>query len=749
MLDHIFNKGGLYVTASVLTIMASGVAVASEGGSRHAARGFAVEEVIVNARKRDERLQEVPEAITVLSAQRIEDAGIVDLRTLAQQLPNLTMNYSFRKSIIKINSRGFSTPQFGDAPVAYVVDGFSVTDLDFINQGIFDVENIQVLRGPQGALYGRGALQGAILINTKQPTNTFSGNLKAAYQSGADVMVSGAVSGPIVEDVLQFRIGGYVQNRDGQLKNDFGNPLDFVNDYSIRGQLKLMPSDDLTVDLFARVTDGDYGTAQVIVGVPYTEYDASASYDSVNQDYVGRNDRLIQEYGLKVEWNLPYGSLTSLTNYNTLDDTVFADADFSMNNFGVQADYSDRKSFSQELRFASPDDQDFRWMTGLVYQDRSWDRVYSSGVPVDCNTCEPDWDPDVAYPTALITPKRKSTNIGAFVQASYDVTDRLEVSGALRYDADERENVDRATNLSAGFPADVKLEDTFKEWQPKIAVSYGISDDVLTYLSASRGFRSGGFNALNFSFQQGIYEKEVSETLEFGVKSTLLDGRATLNGAFFVSEADNYQRSLFDVASNTLGIQNIDKVDIKGFEVEFSAAVTENLQLSASYGYTDTEIKNFRDLQTAANVAETYAALAGLSADQIVAAGAAATAQAEALNAASNGNHAPYIPKHTLNLSVRHELDLTDSIRMISFVSLRQVGTINWEPDILVAKSSAKEIVNARITFETDDWQLALYANNLFDTRHPVDQFLWNPGVTGAVNPNKPRSYGMSVKHSF
>ena len=703
----------------------------------------------------------------------IEDTGLSDLSGIAAQMPNMTMNYSFRQSIIKINARGFSTPQFGDAPVAYVVDGFSVTDLDFINQGIFDVASIQVLRGPQGSLYGRGALQGAILINTKQPDNDTDGYVSATYKSGNDLHLSGVISGPIIEDKLFFRVGGYVQERDGQIENSLGDDLDGISDYAVRGMLRWWPTDELDITLSARISDGEFGTAQVIGPVPYEDYDKASTYDSVPQDYVGHNEREINEYNLKVEWDLGFASLTSLTSYNELDDIVYADGDFGASGSdggSVQADFSDRSSLAQELRISSENGEDFHWIVGAIYQDRTWDRIYESlggfsnpNTPIDtyyvdgyCNTCLPDWDPRTTT-TADISPQRKSTNIGFFVHGILDVTEQLELSAALRYDRDNRKNLDIPTNLNAGFAADTQLEETFSELQPKVSLAYQINEDHLVYASVSRGFRSGGFNALNFSFQQGVYEQETSDSFELGMKSTFWDERVTLNGAIFSSEAENYQRSLYDAFSDTLGIQNIDQVDVNGFELELQAALLDNLHFSAAYGYANAEIINYTNVANAVDTARTYGALAGLSEADIDEAATAAEARADTDNIVSNGNRAPYIPKHTFNMSLRHEWALSNTLDLVSFVSLRQIGKINWEPNNLNANStsgadaisSAKEILNVRFSLKTDQLTVALFANNLTDERRPVDQFAWWVNGNGAVNPNKPRSYGVSVKYNF
>src|SRR5690606_22608871 len=141
-----------------------------------------LEEILVTARKREEQLQDVPESITVLTESLLFDNNVDSIKKLAELTPNLTVNQGFREGLIRLTMRGLGTPQFSESPVSFVVDGATVPSTEFINQGIFDIDNVQVLRGPQGALYGRGALAGAILITTKQPTNELTGNFQATRE---------------------------------------------------------------------------------------------------------------------------------------------------------------------------------------------------------------------------------------------------------------------------------------------------------------------------------------------------------------------------------------------------------------------------------------------------------------------------------------------------------------------------------------------------------------------------------------
>jgi iron complex outermembrane receptor protein len=182
-----------------------------------------IEKVVVTARGRAENIQNIPESITSFNAQQIERAGINSFRDVADLTPNLSQLDNFRPGLARIQIRGLITPQVGDAPLAFVVDGITASDLEFMNQQLFDIERIEILRGAQGALYGRGAIGGAVNITTRKPTNDFEAKLTTSIASGSDLRFSGVASGAVVEDQAYFRVGAYRRDYDGQVKNTFVN----------------------------------------------------------------------------------------------------------------------------------------------------------------------------------------------------------------------------------------------------------------------------------------------------------------------------------------------------------------------------------------------------------------------------------------------------------------------------------------------------------------------------------------------
>lgn len=672
-----------------------------------------LEEIVVTARKRNENLQEVPESVTLINESMVADAGLNDIRGITELTPNLFIRGGYRKGVANIIARGISTPQFGVPPVAVVVDGAAVPNTEFINQGIFDVDNIQVLRGPQGSLYGRGALAGAILITTKQPTDDLSGNMQVGYGSGDDLRLSGAVSGPLIKDKLYYRVGGFYHDRDGQIRKADREHVDFVDhEYAIRGMLQFRASEDLTMELSYKRVDEDSGNSS-FGQVPAAAIDDESSYDDINVSFLGRNIREIDEVTFKLNWDLEFASLISITSYVAADDNIFNDGDDTANPFVIFWTHNDKTGLTEEIRLISPDDQSLRWMLGFFYQERDWQYDFNfaldSGLdPTLAAGSTPAFSPD--DPSNGHDIDSNSTDIAVFGHLAWDITDKLELSAALRYDHDDRDFL----NPPAGSVT--RREKSFSELQPKISLAYSISDDDLLYVSLSRGFRSGGFNSLIFAFQPGGYNEEITSSVEVGFKSSWMNNRIILNGAAFYIDADDYQITRFDPFSVTLGEQNIKEVTTQGVEFELLAEPIENLEIRASYGYTDAEMDKFNGTGDADDVA-------------------------------FSGNVVPSVPNHTFNGSIAYTYSLNDSMSLRGYLSYEKLGRIYWIPGNY-HKSESQDFLNARLTLQMKHLSFSFFADNLTDERTLVDMIDYGPALL-AVAPNRPRSLGISARYNF
>jgi len=335
----------------------------------------ALEEIVVTARKREENVLQVPDAVSVFSADKIDSAGIKNVTDLANLVPNMFFTPTYRPSEMQMTLRGIPTAQGGEAPVAVVIDGVQVSHPTFINQELLDIQQIEVLRGPQGSLYGRNAIGGAINITTRQPTNDFDGMVRASYASGNDIKVSGAISGPIVNDTLLFRISGIVRDYRGQITDqtarDGDRKADFDSSHLVKAALLLNASANLTFDLRGNLL-------REHAGAPTIEIVDRAHFDDFSRSFLNRNvltsdRRRIDDVSLKITYQFAKAQLTSVSGYSKSVGNLFGDADFTPAPILLQEVDLSVKALTQELRLASTGDTSLRWLAGLYYQNRDTD----------------------------------------------------------------------------------------------------------------------------------------------------------------------------------------------------------------------------------------------------------------------------------------------------------------------------------------------------------------------------------------
>jgi len=676
-----------------------------------------LEEIVVTSRKRAENLQAVPDAITAFDSVAIENAGIDDVQDFIDLTPNISMRETFRAGVTFITIRGITTGQQGWAPATYVVDGVQASSLDAINQGaLVDIERIEVLKGPQGALYGAGAIAGAINIVTKKPTNEQEISLKASYGNGNDIKLSGAVSGPLVEDKVLFRLGGYYRNTDGLIKSTDDVDLDFEEQISVRGRL-IFDLEDITLDLRASYSDITAGAAaqELVTSAGLLDVFDTPATPGPARGIVGEENRRFVELSAKIDWETEYGTFTSVSGYSDINQDLFGSATwakpptnsifgFPVGNPGDDfadsfQDLSDNfESFTQDIRFASNSDQRLRWMVGMSYLDRKVLNLLSVGgllqgtERVEANLVRFLNRPDV----------RNDKAWGFYGQANYDITDKLELTMALRYDKnnyDSTQYTDLTLETVVPTPDGIAtLEASNDKWQPKIQLAYQWNDDVMTYATYAEGFRYGFFNTGNLT------APESTKNFEVGFKSMLAEGRVRLNGALFhIDYSDQQFTSIIGEAPFRL-TTNVPESNINGGELELVALIAEGLELSGGLGITDAKL------------------LGGL--------------------------RSPSTPDYSVNLAVSYATQVTDEWDVFTRVDYRRQGSfIIIDGGGTRFEVSEKDYVNAAVKFRNDKWSIGIYANNLFDERQANDfGFL---GIGYVRSNSLPRSYGIEASINF
>ena len=676
-----------------------------------------IEKISVISRGRVESIQNVPDSVTAFSAETIEKSRITNFRDVANLTPNLSQLDNFRPGLARITIRGLITPQVGDPPLAFVVDGVTAPDLEFINQDLVDIERIEVMRGAQGALYGRGAIGGAVIVTTKKPIEDFEGKIKGSVGNGNTYNLNAVVSGSLNdENTAYFRAGGYIKDTDGLIKNTYtGDYADPLKEQSVFSQLEFELSEDTSINLKGKYTSSEAGFAyyQGVSDDTIEDFSINTSQNIINQD-----ERDVYELSAKLTQHYDLGKFEFVTAYSNSENEHFYDGDYSADAtfidedgffrapFGTEGLY-DIESLTVESRFISQSDQTFRWSVSAFYQQRDRDTAvlfYDDFTDAEILT-RADFANDEPYLSII---DNNSSDAWALAgQFNYDINEQLELTGAMRYDHDTRESFD-PTNKDATY-----AKKSFSQLQPKVTLAYQMNDDLLLYTGYSRGFRSGGFNEPADGISR-TFDKEISDSYEIGFKTALFNNKVTLNGAAFIIEQDDAQFTQFNIDTFTLENLSIDEVQTKGLELEAAFAATSNLSINLSAGIVDSEIKRF------------------------------------ALRPELAGRPQFWVPEYNYGLSANHNLALNGEWSLFSRAELLIEGPKTFSIDIPDVESSRYTYLNAGVGLKSEQWSVQVYVDNLTDERAIEDIFLLADGVTDLVRqPNKPRSYGIELSYQF
>ncbi|MCK7597670.1 TonB-dependent receptor [Microbulbifer sp. CAU 1566] len=700
------------IAATGLTIPVVGNAQASE---------TVLEEVMVTSRKRPENLQDISDSVTVFNAQQIQDARITTIKDFSALTPNLTVASNFRSGLNFVTIRGLITPQVGEAPLAFVVDGVTVPSIEFINQGLQQIERIEVLRGPQGALYGKNAIGGAVNIVTRQPSDVFEGSVQTSYGQGGDERISAAISGPL-SDRVRYRLSGNYRSFDGLIENDFLNEeVDYVDgEYGVQGLISIDVSDRTNLELQGRYSDVTQGSNYMAFITKDQLEDFSIKNDG---NALGRDESTLWNLTTKLEHETEYGDLTVIAGYNDADVLFFSDGDFthlpeSEENFYFPITQNNpirEDSTNLEVRFASDAHDTLEWLVGGFYErrdrrvefDQIWDMTPEERVTyADLNGI----DPSLVFVGERTV--QDSESFALFGNLGYALSDTLTLTSALRYDEERREAYDKRA------PQESAADDTYSELQPKLSLAWDAYDNVLLSATYSRGFRSGGFNEYAPTVQRD-YAEEISDTFELGAKTSWLGGRLLLNSALFYIEQENAQFTRLNPSTFTLENLNVPEVQIRGFEAEMTARASDNLSLSLGVGVIDNEIT-----KNAGFDAYTGLDLAGTVGDSM-----------------------PYVSDYNLNGSIDYTRPLSGLFTMTSRLAFNTLGPRSFDLfEEVSGRSDTHTFVNGSIGLETEDWGVSFYGNNLFDEASPETVFLFNPLIRLR---NQPRQFGIQGTVNF
>ena len=690
-------------------------------------------EIVVTAQFREQKLQELPVAASVLTAQDLEDGGVRSTDDFVSLIPNLTFDDSFTYLNSFVVLRGVTQINNADSPVAIIIDGVPQNNQKQFKQRLFDIQQIEVLKGPQGALYGRNAIGGAINIVTKQPTNEFEGQISAGLENGIGYRAGASLSGPVIPDLVLFRVAGSYYRTEGLIENTFlEDNVDNVEfDYSLRGKVTILPTDFLRIDLRASYNDFEAGSSYdtVVNNTPnggpvpvFRDGDANDIF-APTSDFRGVTEGNVADLSGRIDLELPFATATYILGFSDIEESYRADLDFSNPsmpsgifgglNLGQGQDLS-VQLFSHELRLVSPDAQRFRWIAGAYYLGTQRDLL--TRVFLDADNCAAQFDDG----TILVELNENNDNVAwaLFGQLEIDLTERLVLQLGGRFDKDEREqtnpNADGATRTS-----------TFEAFQPKIGLSYRFLDNVLGYATYSTGFRSGGFNAPGVVLEG--FEDEFLTNYEVGLKTSFWGGRATVNMAGFFSRSDDFQFFFVDVSTGSQIISNIDAVDLFGVDLDITVRAPGGFSFFGGLGVTDSEI---RELGNDALVS--FLSQSGVDTDNVV------------------GNRSPRTTEVTLNAGAQWTTGMTDWASLLLRATYEYQGAKFWQIDNVDVRDPI-HLVGLRFGLDTDYGTVAIWGRNLLNEEYYAD---FNPAEFAGTGFDlafqaRPRSFGLDISARF
>lgn len=664
------------------------------------------ETVFVTAQMRAENLRDVPISLTAFTSSQIEEAGIEKPGDALGLIPNVFVAETFTVGSSLIMSRGVAQTHNGSSPLAVVVDGVYQGNQKQFNQELFDVERIEVLKGPEGSLYGRNSIGGAVNVITKQPTEKFEGYARASLGNGSSLGGAFAASGPLHGDKLLFRVSGSSKNSDGLIENTFLKAkADPYEDNTGRVQIRWRPTGRLSIDGRASVSHTNGGAVLYSI-FPTTGFANDFSFPP-EANILGSSARAMHDYSVRAEWGGPAFKATYIGGYSTLTETYRGDGDLShpggriATPFGQlgQGQDLDVRMFSQELRVASPDRQRLRWSVGAYRLDT--DRELTSQLFADTNSTV-----DGFVPIVRLAEDDDNAAWAVFGQTDFKHGEHWTFSGSARYDADQRRQVDLVRGGAR--------KTSFDALQPRFTATYQPSGTFMTYLNVGRGFRSGGYNAPTVT--PAIFEKELSTNVEFGARSTLANNHLHVDGAVYFTRLDNAQYFRLDFASASQIIDNMKDVGIRGAEVTVTSRPVRGLEMYVALGVNDSQIDDFNG------------------------------------TGALDGNQTPTNIRSMTNAGAQYARLIGKGIVGILRADVQRRGRQYWTPDNLDVQNPIS-LLNLRFSVLAGKWSVVTWSKNVTNEKYYVEygDAAWSGIISGddIAWLGRPRSVGVDLLRKF
>ena len=702
---------------------------------------FQLEEIVVSARKIEENSQTIPISVTALSAEFVKKAGISNVADTLQFTPGAAL-FSSSPLEQQYSIRGVSSGSEGAASESSVLvmhDG-EVLSRDFMRSATyFDVERIEVLRGPQGITYGKNATGGLVHILSKRPTSDFESEVVIGLGNYGDQKVEGVINGSLGE-TLAGRFSFSQTQRDGYTEDLVtGKDLDSWKNNSARAQLLFTPNDDLEILVRAHWMDEEGGQTprknfdedvaySSPLGTSYTEMSSNPWKVSNSNSMDFGTTRTISGINLHISQSYADITLTSITTYRDAEAQMTRDGFGTPDDLFLTTSFDDAQTFSQEIRLDNAlSDGDLRWLAGLYYSQDTHHRIEDrilAAAPIAGGTME-----TLDY----IDQKSKNSGLGIFSEIKYDLSDRATLTLGARYSADKKEfdlyhsSVGALSFAFIDEPSPIRgsAEEQWSAATGSISLTYDLSADAMAYATVSTGYKGGGFNgeATTSAGATTPFDEENVLNTELGIKSEFWSNRLRLNLAVFNLDYADIQVEAFADGAAAPIIDNAGEANIKGLEIDAHLALTSRLTLISGMSLYDHEYQEY--VKDGVDLA---------------------------------GNKLANVPDWTFNLTALYEYDLSSGAILQARVDYNTRSDIfddpeNWDENDGGNNGLRERVdrVNTRLTWISPDsqWELDVWAKNLLDEAEVMNvgpKFFLSqrPVVYGA-----PRTYGLTVKYSM
>jgi iron complex outermembrane receptor protein len=766
VLTHAFRRSALYIAIAGSFLAPAPLALGQSN--------LMIEEITVTARKRSESLQDVPIAISAFTGDMLEAKGATNIEQISRHVPNLNISFGNSGSGSAANTsiylRGVGQIDFlltTDPGVGLYIDNVYFARAQGTNMDLVDLETIEVLRGPQGTLFGKNTIGGAVVLTSTRPNEEFGGRMQLTVGDYNRVEGKASVDIPI-NDKLLSRFTGIAKTRDGYADRRIGGRLGDEEVLGGRATFEYTPSeqgsftlilDSITRDATSAVTAAySYDPAAPLAGLwtalvaPSVGVDQPVVVnrnDPFNSDATGPNVDDVDSWGgsFTANWDFQAFSLKSVTAYREMDTEFARDGDNSPAQYIETHNTGSQDQFSQEFQFlGTAFDDRLDWVVGAYYFEETandqndvrlasglYNALESLPAQLSGTPCGDPWIAPGCEGNPInigldldfdVQNKVENESVALFFHGTYALTESLNLTGGLRYLKEEKEYELFHDRVNAGVPI-IPLTTVKDDWNqalPLLTLDYRLNDGSMVYASISEGFKSGGFNGRpTTTAAVDSFDPESVISYELGYKADLAQGKVRLNTAVFLYDYQDIQLSSnrADSTGNlVLVTENGGTATIQGLELDLTIRPTERWDIVAGIGYLDAQ---YDDLNEGVSIGK--------------------------------NDDLPYTPDFTGNLGVAYSLPLFGSYMMtirtdLSYQASHYVDVENSE-DI---KQGDLTLVNARMTVASDNekWQLAIFATNLTDEEYQVAGLATSDSFGHAeASIGAPVEWGASLNYRF